>query len=53
MNEGMDRTPLTRERFDRSVRDVAPGLAGPQRREVRSAGHSYGCFAYGMASRSA
>ncbi|MCX4678207.1 DNA-3-methyladenine glycosylase [Streptomyces sp. NBC_01433] len=28
MNEGMDRTPLTREFFDRSVLDVAPDLLG-------------------------
>ncbi|MDQ0797150.1 DNA-3-methyladenine glycosylase [Streptomyces sp. B1I3] len=28
MNEGMDRTPLTRDFFDRSVLDVAPDLLG-------------------------
>lgn len=28
MNEGSDRTPLTRDSFDRSVLDAAPGLPG-------------------------
>lgn len=28
MNAGMDRTPLTRDFFDRTALDVAPGLPG-------------------------
>ncbi|QNE78176.1 hypothetical protein F0344_29420 [Streptomyces finlayi] len=28
MTDGMERTPLTRGSFDRSVREVAPGLLG-------------------------
>ncbi|MFJ4961893.1 3-methyladenine DNA glycosylase [Streptomyces sp. ADI96-02] len=62
MDKGLHRTPLTRDSFDRSVRDVAPDLLGrtlvrrtpdgviePRLTEVEA----YACFTYGMSRRSA
>ncbi|MFE6762907.1 3-methyladenine DNA glycosylase [Streptomyces sp. NPDC057689] len=56
MIDGPDRTPLTRDFFDRPVLEVAPDLLG--RTLLRSTpegspGHAYLCFTYDMSRRSA
>ncbi|WP_443034270.1 DNA-3-methyladenine glycosylase [Streptomyces sp. BE147] len=61
MDEGLDRTPLTRDFSDRSVLDAAPDLLGRTlvRRTARDSvklgppGHSCVRFTYGMSRQSA